>query len=236
MERDEIIRKVIAEVEQRLAETAGRTGPRRLALVEPGPGLPAVLGRLLQVGDVTAVLCGRAARAPETSGWGQVLPLLPDNIDQLERDVLPGLELLILPNLRPGTVARIALGMHQGTVPCLAQAALWAGVPIVATPGWDRQAGPEPYRQMFEGYLQRLREFGVQVDPAPGASGGPAAPTAPPVPTAGAAPFEGRLLTEAGVLDLLTRNIRSVELPKGTLVTALALDTARARGLRLIRR
>lgn len=237
MDKDEIIRQVLLEVERRLNPPQP---VRLLALVEPGPGLPAVLGRLLQMGDVTAVLCGRAAEAPEAAGFKQMLPTLPDSIDSLERDVLPHLQTLILPNLRPGTAARIALGMDHGTVPYLTQAALWAGVPVAASPGWGA-AGPAAYRQLFDGYLQRLREFGVQVvlpdggAAAPGASPDGAGPAPAPQPPA-AFDYDGRLLTEADVLSLLLRRVKEVALRPGTIVTALALDTARAKGLRLIRR
>jgi hypothetical protein len=227
MEKDEIIRKVMAEVERRLQSPAH---PRRLALVEAGPGLTAVLGRLLQLGDVAAVLCGRAGAAVNAGAWGQLLPTLPDEIDRLEQEVLPHLELLLLPNLRPGTAARIALGMDHGTVPYLAQAALWAGVKVAATPGWAG-GGPPAYRKLYDGYLQRLREFGVEVATTSGeAPGEPvAAGMDPPV-------FEGKVLTANDVFTLLKQGTREVTLPATAIVTALAADTARGRGLRLIRR
>ncbi|HEY3364342.1 MAG TPA: hypothetical protein VGK74_04760 [Symbiobacteriaceae bacterium] len=248
MDKDEIVRLVLAEVERRLNPAPPAPRPRRLALVEPGSGLPALLGRLLQMGNITVVLCGRAANTPEMAAFKQLLPTLPDEIDRLERDVLPHLELLLLPNLRAGTAARIALGMDHGTVPYLTQAALWAGVPVATTPGWS-QGGPPAYRELFGGYLHRLQEFGVQVDlPGTTVPAGlvPQAPDAqppmaqPPMAQPPATPppatFEGRVLTESDVLSLLLRQVSEIVLPPGTLVTALALDTARAKGLRLIRR
>lgn len=236
MEREDLIRLVAAEVARRLEQES--TGPRTLALVEPGPAVRSALGLLLRWEGVTAVLVSRAAQVPEAAAFPELLPLLPDDPDRLEREVLPRVQTLLLPSLRPASAARIALGMDSGTVPRLAAAALWAGKRVVAIPGWPMAGGSRAYRELHEGYLNRLRSFEVEVL-TPGAQPAEASPAQAAESDIGHAPAEtysGRLLTEAEVLALAGRGIDRLILPQGSLVTALAIDAARMRGLQLERR
>ena len=220
-------------MERRLIPTAAVGGVvpvRRLALVEPGPRLPDVLARLVALGDVTAVLVSRADAGPEAEAFRQALPTLPDDPDRLEREVLPGVTEMLLPGLRPGSAARIALGLDSGTVPRLTQAALWAGKRVVVTPNWPG-TGTSGYRSVFAGHLDQLRSFGVVVLDAAAPTPLPGEPPIPPEVT-----YDQRLLTERDVFALLQRGVTRVAVPRGTLVTAQAVDTAREKGLQLLRR
>ncbi len=227
MEREELIRLVTAEVERRLAaQQAEQPAPRTLALVEPGPGFRSAISLMLKRESAAAVLVGGAAQMPEAAGLPALLPVLADDPNHLERDVLSGIECLLLPCLRPATAARIALGLDGGTVPRLVSAALWAGKRIEAAVCWSRSAGPTAYRAMYEEYLERLRSFGVTLLEPEGGE--------PDRPRSEA--FHGKLLTEADVQRLSDGGLRRLVLEPSTLVTALAHDLVRLRGLQLERR
>ncbi|MFZ5826552.1 MAG: hypothetical protein ACOY94_19845 [Bacillota bacterium] len=229
MNREDLVRLVAAEVERRLAGEAAP--PRTLALVEPGPNLRQALSLLLAEQGVTGVLVSRAARAPEAEAFPPVMEMLPDDPDRLEQEVLPGVERLLLPCLRPASAARIALGLDSGTVPRLTAAALFAGKRVTVVPGWSGTGGSPAYRALYDGYLERLRSFGVEV-----LAGGAGPAPAPESPQAPGETYGGRLLTEADVLALAGRGVTRLALAPRTLVTALALDAARTRGLQLERR
>lgn len=225
MERDELVRLITAEVERRVA--TARSVPHRLALLEPGPELPAAAKRLEALADVTIVPVGTARQALEAHTLRDKLSLLPDDPDRLEAEVLPQVESLLVPNLRPGSAAAIALGLDTGTVPRLVQAALWAGKAVVVAPGWS-PAGPAALRRLFDDHLERLKALGIEVECCGTVPVG--------APAVAEYVWDKKLLTEADLRALAARNVKQIVLPRGAIATALAVDAARAFGVTLVRR
>lgn len=223
MERDELIRFVVNEVERQLAprSAAAAAAATTLALVEPGPRVSGVLAGLRGRPEVAVVLVSRAAKDLAAATFPGALP---DDPDRLESEVLPGIQTLLLPCLRPASSARIALGLDSGTVPRLTAAALWAGKRVVAAPGWLPEAGMPAYRAVFAAHLERLRSFGVILE-------GEASPAAAAVRL-----WERKLLTEADVIGLRASGVTRLTLPAGALVTSLAMDAVHRTGLQLERR
>lgn len=82
-----------------------------------------------------------------------------------------------------------------------------------------------------------LFQDGDRVELVKGPSAAPAPLTlAPPAPVPQAVVYERPLLTAADVLGLVKQGVARLEIPPRTLVTALAADAARDKGLELIRR
>ena len=131
---------------------------------------------------------------------------------------------ILLPRLEMGLLADLALGRARGTMAGGILNLLMGGRTIeVVSYGHERHAATAPPALMalYRGYARTLEGFGMV--PLSRAKAGKAGGHFP------------HLITEAYVAGAAARGERCLELPRRTLVTALAQDLAREKGIEIRR-
>ena len=136
---------------------------------------------------------------------------------------------IILPRLDLGPMADLALGRAAGPMAGGILTLLMGGRTIeVLDFAHDafRATAPAPLMTLYDGYETTLAGFGlVRFEAAKQMEEGPVAPI-----TAG----KKRLITEAQVAEAAAGGAREIRLAPGSLVTALARDLARDKGIEII--
>lgn len=157
-------------------------------------------------------------------------------------------EIVAVPVLTQNAAAKVALGIRDSLVTNLLAGAIIMGRKLVAcsesTMPWS---GPPAYRRTIADYLERLRSYGIQLVPTPSLAAACLGQPAMPGPAAAGStlssarapvsgPNQGRrpVVTAAQVEAAFRCGQRSLRLPARAIVTPLARDEARERGVELI--
>lgn len=176
---------------------------------------------------------------------GSELPVPSDeaiSADSVERCLMRN-ALVLVPTLSGPLAARVATGLTDSAVPALFAGALERGKRIIAArdgccpTSRDRAArgldGTQAYQAMLAGHLERLDAFGTELvwasQLATAVSGLPARSTEPPLK----APARQRRVF--GWSEAKSVTAGPLRLAPGVLVTPLAAEELRARGMRLVR-
>lgn len=247
MDENALVEKIVAQVLRRLA---GR-GRRALALFCGGTiGAPegrAEVKKLLAAGySVRAVLTPSAERVLGKewlkSELGDI-EIITEADGQAPGAVLKEADLTLVPVLTLNTAAKVAHGIADTLAATLIMDSLLTGRPVFAARDACDPANPvraqlgmnraaAPYRALLSGNLARLTEFGVRLVAARelAAAVQGETPAAPPAPAAGRV-FSGRVLSRS---DVAAWEGRVLQVSAGTLVTPLARDLARDRGIEIV--
>ncbi|NPV69147.1 MAG: hypothetical protein HPY55_00695 [Firmicutes bacterium] len=252
MEVDEnaLVEEIVAEVLRRLA---GR-GKRVLALF-CGGGLGAPEGRaevkkLQDAGYTVRAVFTPSAERVLGKGWLRSelgdIEIVTEADGETPGALLKETDLTLVPVLTLNTAAKVAHGIADTLVATLIMESLLTGRPVLAAKDACDPANPmraglgmdkvaPAYRALLAGNLERLAEFGVRLVGATGlaaaVSGEAGDKQAAPGPGPGAASFTGRVLSRADIAAFKGRVIR---VSAGTLVTPLARDLARDRGIEMV--
>ncbi len=178
-------------------------------------------------------------------------PSIPGRVplrrDQNPMEVVEETGTIVLPTLTMNTVAKIATGISDNTVTDFVRLGLLAGKRIIAAKDACDPNLPiyrnasAAYKEMVLKHLETLRSFGIRfvdaealadaITGVPIGTGLEKAESVPKVTTGSEIPvFSGRIL-DAGVLRSFKGSF--LWLDRGTLVTPLAKDIARERGIHL---
>jgi len=173
------------------------------------------------------------------SGDGQHSPL-DDGVGP--GDPLAESDAVLVPALGWVEAAKLALGLADTPPLQMVFAALAAGLPVIigrdgclpslpTLAGAGRAGARSAMAQMFDAYLQRLESFGARLVPAASLASEVMAALAP-TPVSPSVPTQGpkQIVTGEDVLRAMETDHRIV-VPKGSIVTALAADLAKAKGV-----
>ncbi len=246
---EELILRVIQQV---LAD------PRLQALMQeqPAPGaLPAARQDLLVLLNYAPNLPGRLQEI--VSRWGAAYSLkvlASDTVMRCKPDLPAGMawvtcqealgrgwQRMALPTCSANTLAKIALGLRDTPLCVIAAEGISKGIPLELYTddlGFTGQT-PAPYRQLYEGYLNQVRSYGVIVrdnlrDQT--AAGGASITACKPAGATCESKIIGwnsRLLTERDVLAFPTGC--AVKLGQSTIMTPLAKDMLKRRQVEIRR-
>lgn len=244
---DVLVERIVAEVLRRL----GGRGKRALALFCGGTiGAPegrAEVKKLLAAGyTVRAVLTPSAERVLGEqwlrSELGDI-EVITEASGQAPGAILKETDLTLVPVLTLNSAAKVAHGIADTLVTTLIMDSLLTGRPVfVARDACDpthpvraklgMNRASSAYQALLAGNLARLTEFGVRLVAASELAAAVQGET-PAVPTAPAAGpvFSGRVLSRS---DVAGWEGKVLKVSAGTLVTPLARDLARDRGIELI--
>lgn len=250
MEIDEnaLVEKIVSEVLRRLA---GR-GKRALALFCGGTiGAPegrAELKKLQSAGFTVRAVLTPAAERVLGKEWlkselGEI-EVVTEADGKAPGALLKEADLTLVPVLTLNTAAKVAHGIADTLVATLIMDSLLTGRPVFAARdacdltnpvraklGMDKAA--PAYRALLTGNLERLAEFGVRlvgVTELAAAVLGEAGPKEP-APKATGGTFTGRVLSRT---DVAAFEGSVLKVSAGTLITPLARDLARDRGIEIV--
>jgi hypothetical protein len=162
------------------------------------------------------------------------------------RDILGDVDALAIPILTANTAAKISTGVADNVVTELAREWLMRGKPIVAVkdscdPAIHHNSGtPAAYVRMLNGNIATLQSFGVKMMPSAklyeelkktlfGTPRGALA--AEEQITSGFVPFAARILDSKAVL---AAPVGKMDVSRNTIVTPLAFDVAKERGVEIV--
>lgn len=126
---------------------------------------------------------------------------------------------ILVPDCTADTLAKSALGIQDTPFTELIAWGIREGVPItLSTPNLGLiSRTPESYRKMFLEYMNKLRQFGVQIL---------VNPVEYPLQT-----FNKKLLTDHDAFSIQEHTI--LQIPQGTIISPLARDTLKRRQIKL---
>lgn len=156
--------------------------------------------------------------------------------------LLASCDVVVVPGIGWMEAARLALGLADAPGLQVVFAALVAGLPVViASEGClpaitvkgssQQKARRQAIVQLFEGYVQRLRSFGARLVPVSSLATAVEAALAPAsVASPARAAGPKQIVTGEDVLRALEAS-QAIVVPEGSIVTALAADLAKAKGV-----
>lgn len=250
MEESALIEKIVDEVLRRIAAC----GRRALALFCGGSiGAPEArkeLRKLLDVGFTLRAVLTPYAELVLGADWLRAelgdIEIITEASGRAPGALLQETDLILIPVLTLNTAAKVAHGIADTLVATLIMDSLLKGKPVFAARdacdpdhpvrsklGMTRETAA--YRDLLSSNLQRLREYGIRLVPAAelaahvladvtgAAASGPAAPEG--------TVFCGRVLSRSDVASFTGRLLK---VSRETLVTPLARDLARDRGIDIV--
>lgn len=256
MTDDPLVQQIVAEVMKQLqarpdtAETPppppSPAGPRILMLFTGGDRvLSQVMDQVMDLSRAKAdlrIVCTESARSILGQARLEALAAAGELLTNPTPDEIYAAvywaEAVAVPVLTQNTLAKAALGIRDSLATnLLAGAILMERRLMVCTESAVPEQAPAPYRAMLQEYVNRLRLFGIQTVPVGSLASACLSPSAPqpvaaPVAQPGNSP--GRLITAAAVEAAAQTAQKELVVSRGAIVTPLARDLCRERGISLV--
>lgn len=213
--------QVLAEVSRN--PSGGKRSISYTPIAKPRGRVMRICPKLLVLSDLEEETALQEAEALRRGGY--TLSSITDPMA-----VMPDSPDLIVAIPSPGLVAEMAMGLQSRPMAAAILGALWNGIPVYMDFSVLEGCASPALQTLYAGYADRMREFGVkEIFPGHYEAGLVQERTAPKQSAVAAVAGVRRMvITEQ---DVLAYSGTCWQVPENTIITPLAWDSARKRGL-----